>query len=152
MAKEALDARAAFRLPVAVLAEWKAKAAAGGYRNLSDFLRAAVDAERVTGIATPNKRKRKLHKLDASDRCDPKLIAQLAHVGNNINQIARALHSCRRIGAVVEVAEVLSVLLSIEQQASRLFPQLPLPREASPETVEAMAKARESRGAKKNAT
>ena len=157
MAKEAHDARAAFRLPADVLVEWKAKAVAAGFRNLSDFLRSAVDAQRITRIATADKRKRKIPKLSASDRCDPKLLNQLAAIGNNINQIAKALQSCRKIGATVEVAEVFLVLVGIEQQVRQFFPQLPLPagETRSPEKLELMrekaARARQSRG-KKNAS
>ena len=149
--KETLDARAAFRLPADVLADWRQKAEAGGYRNLSDFLRAAVDGRQVTGIATPDRRKRKPPKLAAANGCDPQLIAQLAQIGNNLNQIARALNECRKAGSVVELAEVLAVLASIEQQAAELFPKLPPPpsETRSPETVERMrAKAARARGAK----
>lgn len=149
--KETLDARAAFRLPSEVLTEWKQKAEEGGYRNLSDFLRAAVDGRQTTGIATPDRRKRKQPKLAAANGCDPQLIAHLARLGNNLNQVARALNECRKSGSVVELAEVLAVLTSIEQQASQLFPKLPPPpsETRSPETVERMrAKAAKARGAK----
>jgi hypothetical protein len=148
--KEILDARVAFRLPSEVLTDWKQKAEAFGYRNLSDFLRSAVDGRRVTGVITPDRRKRKPPKLAATNGCDPQLIAQLARLGNNLNQVARALNECRKSGSVVELAEVLAILTSIEQQAAQLFPLLPPPpsENRDPEKV---ARMRE-RAAKKQGT
>nr|WP_272487364.1 MobC family plasmid mobilization relaxosome protein [Citrobacter braakii]WBU75728.1 MobC family plasmid mobilization relaxosome protein [Citrobacter braakii] len=120
--KETLDARAAFRLPADVLAEWHTKAKAGGYKNLSDFLRSAVDSRQVTGLPTPAAKKR-----STDNGCDPALIQQLAKIGNNLNQIARALNECRKAGDVVEVVEVLAVLRSNEAAIAELFPKLPKP-------------------------
>lgn len=67
-------------------------------------------------------------------------MAELARIGNNLNQTARALNECRKAGSVVQLTEVLAVLRSIEQQASHLFPQLPPPpsETRSAEIVEKM--------------
>ncbi|MGC5428856.1 MobC family plasmid mobilization relaxosome protein, partial [Aeromonas veronii bv. sobria] len=55
------------------------------------------------------------------------LMRQLAGMSNNLNQIARALNECRLAGSSVQLVEVLALLRSIEVQAGRLLPQLPLP-------------------------
>jgi hypothetical protein len=141
MAKtETLEARIGFRLPMEVANDWRKKAKASG-GSLSDWLRGLVDANQKTGLPTPGlKRKR-----DTSNDCDPELMRQLAQIGNNLNQVARALNECRKVGDAVQVVEVLSVLRSIEEAIAELYPQLPRPpsETRSPETV---ARSRERAG------
>ena len=141
-----LDARAAFRLPAAVLSDWKSRATAAGYRNLSDFLRAAVDAQRVTKIATPRQRPRPEPKLVAPNGADPALMMQVAALGNNLNQIARALNQCKKNGSTVQVVECLALLRKIEAAALDLLPTLP-PPPSQTRSAEATARARARAGA-----
>lgn len=52
---------------------------------------------------------------------------QLAALGSNLNQIARAVNECRLVGSSVHLVELLTLLRSIEESAGRLLPQLPPP-------------------------
>ena len=123
---ENLDARLGFRLPVEIAQDWKSRAQAAGL-SLSDWLRSQIDADAVTGLPTPTKRvKKTIH-----NGCDPKLMQQLAKIGNNVNQISRALNECRRAGNVVHVVQVLSVLRGLSEKLDGLFPELPGANDAS---------------------
>jgi hypothetical protein len=48
---------------------------------------------------------------------DPALMRQLAALGSNLNQIARAVNECRLVGAPVHLVELLALLRSIEEEA-----------------------------------
>lgn len=74
---------ASIRLAPAELASWRASAEAHGL-SLSDWLRDQV------GAARPRSR-------PARGRAgtDPRLLAELARIGNNLNQLARAANSQR---------------------------------------------------------
>ena len=52
---------------------------------------------------------------------------QLAALGSNLNQIARAVNECRLVGSPVYLVELLALLRSIEEAAGALLPQLPPP-------------------------
>jgi hypothetical protein len=121
--KENLDARLGFRLPPEVAQDWKTRAKASG-QSLSDWLRSQIDAKAVTGLPTPSGKKSRDH----HNGCDPVLIQQLARIGNNLNQVARALNECRKAGDEVQTIEVLSVLRGIEESTAELYPQLPKPK------------------------
>ena len=127
MAKEGLDARIGFRLPPEVADSWRSGAKDSGL-SLSDWLRCKIEGGVVTGLPTPapTVKKKKIH----DNGCDPKLMQQLAKIGNNVNQIARALNECRRANNVVHVVQVLSVLKSLSEKLGELFPQLPGPNDA----------------------
>lgn len=125
MAKEKLDARAAFRLPSDVLKKWHSEAKESG-SSLSDFLRRCVDKKYVTGLPTPASVRRK---RDTSNYCDPELIRQLAQIGNNLNQIARVLNQHHRSSkGDVQTNELLTILRCVRKETSELYPKLPIPR------------------------
>lgn len=83
-----MAARLAFRLPEEVAQSWRDQAKASG-SNLSDWVRSKVDAAQVTGIASPNS----TPKRRSYTPIDPDLLRQVAMIGNNLNQIARAVNA-----------------------------------------------------------
>ena len=113
---------ASLRLDPATLAEWRKRAEAEG-KTLSDWLRARVDADQQTHIAPARPRRAR----DPRHLADPALMRQLAALGSNLNQIARAVNDCRQVGSPVHLVELLTLLRSIEAEAGRLLPQLPPP-------------------------
>jgi len=78
-----------FRVPEAAADRWRKMARAAGV-SFSDFIRGAVRDSEMTW-ASPGSRK----KLPGRDykMTDPALLRQIILIGNNLNQIARALNS-----------------------------------------------------------
>lgn len=113
---------ASLRLDPETLAEWRKAATVEG-KTLSDWLRAKVDADQQTHIA-PARPKRD---RDPRHLADPALMRQLAALGSNLNQIARAVNECRLVGSPVHLVELLAMLRSVEEAAGTLLPQLPAP-------------------------
>jgi hypothetical protein len=113
---------ASLRLDPATLAKWRKGACDEGL-TLSDWLRAKVDADQQTHIAPARSRRER----DPRHLADPALMRQLAALGSNLNQIARAVNECRLVGSSVHLVELLTLLRSIEESAGRLLPQLPPP-------------------------
>lgn len=48
-------------------------------------------------------------------QADPKLILELSKIGNNLNQIARAINTANHDGSTVDLVKVLSMLESIKE-------------------------------------
>ena len=82
------------------LADWKRKAEAVGV-PLAELIRSAVDGAKIE--AKPRARK-----------APPELVAQVAKIGNNLNQIARRCNTGERF-------DVLSELQRIEADLSHLL-------------------------------
>lgn len=120
---EVLDGRLAFRLPSAVADEWKQAAESKGV-SLSDWLREQVDGDDVETIATGKKTPVRVIRRPAP-KADPALVTGVAKIGNNLNQMARALNECRLIGDAVQLVEVAAQLAAIRAD---LLSLLPLPR------------------------
>lgn len=53
-------------------------------------------------------------------KADPELIRQIALVGNNMNQIARAVNAAQVAGSRASAVDILSELASIERQLRQL--------------------------------
>ena len=109
---------------------WRRQAAEIGL-SVSDWIRGAVDAGQQTRLPTPRKRPARPPR-DTSNDADPALMRELAALGSNMNQIARALNSCRSKGDRLPVLEALAYLRSIEAMAASLLPQLPPPPKPKP--------------------
>ncbi|MGN4971479.1 plasmid mobilization relaxosome protein MobC [Aeromonas caviae] len=82
-----------------------------------------MDADQQTHISPARSRRER----DPRHLADPVLMRQLAALGSNLNQIARAVNECRLVGSSVHLVELLTLLRSIEESAGRLLPQLPPP-------------------------
>lgn len=110
MAKRGLDTRLSFRVPEEVARHWKQSADAAGL-SLSDWIRKQVGSDPDKVPATMQRRpcpSRRRSKLDPET--EGKLALQVARVGNNLNQIARALNS----GGKVPHTGLLGMLMTIE--------------------------------------
>jgi hypothetical protein len=113
--QQPLDARLAFRLPQDVAEDWRRRAERAGL-SLSDFVRRAVDADQITGIAAPSKRRPRRTYTPA----DPALIRNLAWIGNNLNQIARWVNTYK---SGVDSVELLAHLNALRRDFLSLLPQ-----------------------------
>ena len=91
------------RVDDATAEAWRQQAAEIGL-SVSDWIRGAVDAGQQTRLPTPRKRPARPPR-DTSNDADPALMRELAALGSNMNQIARALNSCRSKGDRLPGAE-----------------------------------------------
>jgi hypothetical protein len=133
-----MTAGARIRLPDDVLARWRVAAEASGL-CLSDWLRDRIDGpgrdeptgEPVkTGKPTPRRGSGRRRPFTPAD---PELVAQLARLGNNLNQIARWANEHKR---AAEAVAVVAHLAAIEAQLEILLPTAHLqapPRESHPD-------------------
>ncbi len=122
------------RIDKATAEVWRQQATAAGL-SVSDWIRGAVDAGQQTHLPTPSKRPPRPPR-DTSNDADPALMRQLAALGSNLNQVARALNECRSKGDRMPVLEALAYLRSIEAEAVKLLPQLPPPPKPRPQAQE----------------
>lgn len=105
------DKRINIKVTSAERKEWQSMAKAKNM-TVADLIRDALGREKV-GIA-PKRR--------ASRKADPVLIANLARIGNNLNQIARWANTYK---SDAEAVEVVAGLMSIEKNLFFLLPQAP---------------------------
>ncbi|RYG91076.1 MobC family plasmid mobilization relaxosome protein [Loktanella sp. IMCC34160] len=82
---------------------WHAKARSHGL-SFSDFARAAIDGTRT-------RRRKQIRSID------PRLLRQLARLGNNLNQLARWANRDQRYADRVEI---MGQLIGIERELARL--------------------------------
>jgi hypothetical protein len=76
--------------------------------TLADFIRIRVGQAKEVG-RTPKQRRRLVHKTD------PELLATLARIGNNLNQVAKWANTYKN---QTDALEILSALVSIENMLS----------------------------------
>jgi len=124
-----LDVIVSTRVPETVANEWRAAANAKGL-SFSDWLRQAVDGERIKLSRKPTPRKRPAPV--APSGADPILLGQLVAIGNAIYEIARAAKARVAAGAPFLVIELLIMLSVIERHlhtlaatASNHVPEIP---------------------------
>lgn len=127
MANTKRTVRQEIRLHPEELAEWKAEAIREG-KNLSDLIRSKVKGAVETGI-------QKGRLQEPIQVIDPALIRALGKIGNNLNQIARALNICAKEGTPIQIIEVLVLLNDINANINGLLPQLPEPPSKTRKTV-----------------
>lgn len=106
--KELRTAIRRLRLTPSEAENWDAAAKADG-KTVSDWLRSKV------GDANSFK-KRSLRVVVS----DPDLVRQVAKIGNNLNQIARAVNQCAQYGTVIQTIELIALLTSIQQEIKDL--------------------------------
>ena len=92
--------------------EWEAAAEADG-KTLSDWLRSKVGDTKLF-------KRHKLTARAAAPVADPALIREVAKIGNNLNQIARAINVCKLNGKPVQTIELISLLASIQADVKGL--------------------------------
>ncbi len=115
----AATAKVTVRLPEPVSVEWRAAAAAAGV-TLSDWVRARVGAAGSAGAGLVGRRpprRREVLGRAVPPPVDPAVVMQLARIGNNLNQIARALNVTR---GPLEVAGLV-VLQTVARDLDRVL-------------------------------
>ena len=107
------------RLPTSTVARLRTQAEAAGV-TLSDVLRAHLTVDEAKPLAKPRPRRRPPKKLGSVSGSDPSLLRQLAAIGNNVNQIARAVNAGMVTGSSVDGIQLLAVLNIIECELRRI--------------------------------
>lgn len=105
------------RLPASVVARFASQAKEKGV-TLSDVLRSHLTVEEAKPLGKPVPRKRT--RLAAVSAADPALLRQLASIGNNLNQIAKAVNESNKSAKPVEMVSLLVTLKSIERSLEKL--------------------------------
>ena len=113
-----MNARLAFRLPVAVAESWRTAARAAGL-SLSDWVRAQVRVDGQDTVITHKPSPQKVPKRREHVPVDPALVRAVATAGNNLNQIARRLNG----GEAVPRGEVLMMLVETEKRLQEILDQ-----------------------------
>ncbi len=116
--RDRLSAKVSFRLPPDTDRAWREAAKAAGM-NLADWLRSQVT---VDGVAPTITKRRTPRRGPARKRpyvtADPALLREIAKIGNNLNQLSRAVN---RHGPADEL-QILFRLISIEGALLSLLP------------------------------
>ena len=103
------------RIPKSLHDVLTAKAAQAGV-TLADQFRARLAFDEVKPLGVPVKRRRAVHHLDRARCADPTLLRNLAAIGINLNQVARAVNTGAIVGDLVQAIELLVVLRAIERE------------------------------------
>ncbi len=112
MSKSKLEARAVRKLVLRVRcseeerATWLRKAQAQE-RSLSDYARHVLSAEPMLRRAQPL-------------AVDPMLLAAVGRAGNNLNQIARAMHTDRKAGRRIDLIAVYTLLMALDRELTEI--------------------------------
>lgn len=106
------------RLPLSVVQDLRAKAVRAGV-TLADTVRQhlTLSEAKPLGMPVPRRRAKSLGEVSESD---PVLLRSIAGIGNNVNQLARAVHVGELTGDLITALHVLVELRAIEQQLDRL--------------------------------
>lgn len=107
----------AVRIPESLSIRIRREAAESG-RSLGDHVRARMSYDEAKPLGKRSPRKRE--KLAEVSAADPALLRQLGSIGNNINQLARAVNSDLLGGTPVQNAQVMMILRAIELKLNRL--------------------------------
>ncbi len=95
--------------------------------GVSDVLRTYMTLEAAKPLGKPKPRQRQPKELAKPSGSDPLLLRQLSVIGNNVNQIARAMNTACITGERLQIVDVLTVLVLIEKQLDRIAtPQIVL--------------------------
>lgn len=117
--------------------------------NFTDFIQSLIQREimsdAVTVERTPHqspprvKTKTVVNVIERYQKTDPALLIEIAKIGNNINQIARALNVIKNSDPQeqrkLDIYSVFSVLKCIQTELEQVFPALPKVSRQSPDRV-----------------
>ncbi len=87
-------------------ATWLRKAQAQE-RSLSDYARHVLSAE-------------PMHRRARPPAIDPVLLAAVGRAGNNLNQIARAMHTDRKAGRHIDLIAVYTLLMAVDRELAEI--------------------------------
>jgi hypothetical protein len=88
--------------------------------TLADLFRSHLSIDAVKPLGVPVKRRRAVQHLDRARCADPALLRNLAAIGSNLNQVARAVNTGAITGDLVQGIELLVVLRAIEREFAEL--------------------------------
>ena len=88
--------------------------------TLADQFRACLSIDAVKPLGVPIKRRRVVQHFDRGRCADPALLRNLAAIGSNINQVARAVNTGAITGDRMQAVELLVVLRAIEREFAGL--------------------------------
>lgn len=109
----------ALRLPRSELDSARSEAEATG-RTLSDILRTRISSSAVKPLGKPRPRRRSALPIESASHCDPNLVRQIAAIGGNLNQIARAANTAAVAGTPLQMITLLAQLCEIERTLDQL--------------------------------
>lgn len=89
--------------------------------TLSDVMRRRMNTVDAPPLGKPVPRYRKRAELGSVSKTDPDLLRQIALIGSNLNQLARAANTGAVGGTPIDVLTVLAGLLSIERSLEQLI-------------------------------
>ena len=84
--------------------------------TLADQFRARLAFDEVKPLGVPVKRYRAVRHVDLARCADPTLLRNLAAIGGNLNQLARAVNSGAIVSNRMQAIEVLVLLRAIERE------------------------------------
>lgn len=117
--------------------------------NFTDFIHSLIQREVMQNAVTvqqPQEEKQPRTKIKTVveivkryQKTDPALLLELSKIGNNINQIARALNIIKNADAQeqrkLDIFQIHLVLKAIQNELTDLFPSLPRINRQSPERL-----------------
>lgn len=118
--------------------------------NFTDFIHSLIQREVMQNSVTvkqPNEEELKprtkiktvIEVVKRYQKTDPNLLLELSKIGNNLNQIARALNIIKNADQQaqrkLDIFSILTVLKSIQNELEHLFPALPKISRQSPERL-----------------
>jgi hypothetical protein len=106
------------RLPRSLVVQLQSQAEEVGV-TFSDVLRSHLTpvAAKPLGNPRPTRRPKLLVKASGAD---PLLMRRLAGIGNNANQIARGVNTDVLLGTPIQIVQLLSLVMSIEQSLQQI--------------------------------
>ena len=119
--------------------------------NFTDFIHSLIEREVMQNAITVQQHPVEIKPLRTKvkivvevvkryQKTDPALLLELAKIGNNINQIARALNIIKNADQQeqrkLDIFSVLLVLKSIQTELEQVFPSLPKISRQSPERLQ----------------
>lgn len=102
------------RIPKSLRDVLNAQATEAGV-TLADQFRSRLSFDAVKPLGVPVKRRRAVQHLDLARSADPALLRNLAAMGSNLNQVARAVNTGAIAGDLLQAIELLVVLRAIER-------------------------------------
>lgn len=108
------------RVPASFRQTLEAEARASGV-NLSDLMRRRLASSKAPPLGRPAPRRRQPAVLGPVSRADPDLLRQIAALGSNMNQLARAANAGALAGTSIEIVVVLGRLALMQGDLNRLI-------------------------------
>lgn len=119
--------------------------------NFTDFIHSLIEREVMQDAVTVQQHPEKVKLVRTKvktvvevvkryQKTDPALLLELARIGNNINQIARALNIIKNADSQeqrkLDILKIFLVLKAIQTELEHIFPALPKISRQSPERLQ----------------